>query len=502
MLARLARAGGTVVVAAVLVFSVPISAQALIDPIPVGQFVLGAVRSAAPIEAAASTVGPEGTLIVSSLVALGALAYATKDTWMPWASGVFGNGGASQTGGSASIEYVTVINVDPGQTVVSLTYAPAGGRTFTLGAGATIQCKDTTTGALTSGGLGNYAADLNGSSWTSPSFTCPTGSRVQSVATFGQDWDNHVAPTVNWGAPFDPRVGATYSVDTNCVKPDGSTATISATTTNPGTGGLLVPSCAAAFGPDTHSTGWKVNGAPNGGTQKELSSTTIPQTSTLYPNCVGAGVACSYVVQYNGVACVVGQAECVDWSRREALGIGGQYSCRFGEYSVGLAGCAVDERVYEPGGVALTKLNTDGNPWTYDKPVPAWAPAPAADPAPIPPGAPGGDPAPIPPGNPLPAPPPTPTTSGDCWPSGSAAWNPVDWVLRPVQCALSWAFVPSTATVGTLANTAKTDLTAQGIAPIAATWSLMSRFSRCCLTRASRRASRWPSRSSLLIASG
>jgi hypothetical protein len=29
-----------------------------------------------------------------------------------------------------------------------------------------------------------------------------------------------------------------------------------------------------------------------------------------------------------------------------------------------------------------------------------------------------------------------------CFPSGWAALNPVEWVLKPVKCALVWAFVP------------------------------------------------------------
>jgi hypothetical protein len=64
------------------------------------------------------------------------------------------------------------------------------------------------------------------------------------------------------------------------------------------------------------------------------------------------------------------------------------------------------------------------------------------------------------------APTTTPVESSDCWPSGSAAWNPAEWVLAPIKCGLTWAFVPRTATLGTLMNSATTDLTAVGIAPL------------------------------------
>lgn len=35
-----------------------------------------------------------------------------------------------------------------------------------------------------------------------------------------------------------------------------------------------------------------------------------------------------------------------------------------------------------------------------------------------------------------------PSKSRDCFPNGWAAFNPFEWVLQPVKCALEWAFVP------------------------------------------------------------
>lgn len=32
--------------------------------------------------------------------------------------------------------------------------------------------------------------------------------------------------------------------------------------------------------------------------------------------------------------------------------------------------------------------------------------------------------------------------SRECWPTGWGVFNPFEWVMRPVQCALEWAFVP------------------------------------------------------------
>ncbi|WP_432488723.1 hypothetical protein [Kineococcus sp. SYSU DK018] len=39
---------------------------------------------------------------------------------------------------------------------------------------------------------------------------------------------------------------------------------------------------------------------------------------------------------------------------------------------------------------------------------------------------------------------PDPAAEGsECWPSGWGVFNPLEWVYRPVRCALVWAFVPS-----------------------------------------------------------
>lgn len=39
------------------------------------------------------------------------------------------------------------------------------------------------------------------------------------------------------------------------------------------------------------------------------------------------------------------------------------------------------------------------------------------------------------------------TSSDACWPSGWSVFNPLEWVLQPMKCALKWAFVPKTATL-------------------------------------------------------
>jgi len=264
---------------------------------------------------------------------------------------------------------------------------------------------------------------------------------------------------LTWSKSFDPNTESTYRVDVTCRKTDGTVETITATSVHPtSASGLKVPSCDLAFA-GSHGESLTVNGAKDGAAPGFLSSFTAPSTSTLYPNCVGGGNACTYVVEHLGVPCVEGDLACADWGRH-ALAAPGDWSCMFGEYPVPIGACSVDERVYEQGGTTLTELNTDGNPWTYSDPAPSWAPKTA------PQGSPGGAPAPVTGTQ-------TPTTTTqvnneDCWPAGAAAWNPADWVLTPVKCALTWAFVPRAATMTSLAGAATADLNAAGIAPLGA----------------------------------
>jgi hypothetical protein len=77
------------------------------------------------------------------------------------------------------------------------------------------------------------------------------------------------------------------------------------------------------------------------------------------------------------------------------------------------------------------------NPSPSAAPSPSLQPSPSVGPSPgVSPGAGGGG------GSGGPAPDPVVGQTGDCYPSGWAAFNPVEWVLKPVECALRWAFVP------------------------------------------------------------
>jgi hypothetical protein len=134
--------------------------------------------------------------------------------------------------------------------------------------------------------------------------------------------------------------------------------------------------------------------------------------------------------------------------------------CKFGEYSVAVADCAMLERVYENGTVPATEANTDGNPATWTAPGPYGQPQsqpatktttaspPLAEPVPVP--------VPVVTGN--------PQGNTDCWPSGwSTVFEPSSWVYMPIQCALKWAFVPTASNLQT--QPIRDQLDRAGIAP-------------------------------------
>lgn len=161
--------------------------------------------------------------------------------------------------------------------------------------------------------------------------------------------------------------------------------------------------------------------------------TLVPETDTGlsdyvndYPECVSSTCLLRlFKVAPNGNAtsCGVQAIACPDWytdpTRSE------DYECHFGPYTVDLSYCST----YRVPGQTLP--NAQVKPDGTTEVVP-WPETPTTT-------DPGTRPDPDPSGN-------TSEESSACFPTGWSAFNPVEWVLRPVKCALTWAFVPSAAT--------------------------------------------------------
>lgn len=124
----------------------------------------------------------------------------------------------------------------------------------------------------------------------------------------------------------------------------------------------------------------------------------------------------------------------------------GDYECHWGPYVVQLTACAAFRK---PGTIVPNTVTTTS-------PAPGAAGTTADLPATMPTtsGTPGTSPSPT-----------AGPSSSDCFPSGWGALNPVEWILRPVGCALQWAFVPTTSS--TTISGIRTDI--NGTAP--AVWA-------------------------------
>lgn len=116
---------------------------------------------------------------------------------------------------------------------------------------------------------------------------------------------------------------------------------------------------------------------------------------------------------------------CNGWAQQP--GARENYECRYGDYTIEIDRCSAF-RYPEIG--KLPNWTPDGEPIPIEAPAPTDLPGQVVDPV-------TGTPVPIP--SPLPG---GGISTGQCFPTGWGVLNPVSWVVQPVQCALTWAFVP------------------------------------------------------------
>jgi hypothetical protein len=216
---------------------------------------------------------------------------------------------------------------------------------------------------------------------------------------------------------------------------------------------------------------------PYGGAATTTLGTITSAVPSMYPNCVAT--KCLLKVSVDGVSCTVGNPDCYSWQQLTPSRV----SCTYGTYTVGLVDCSPIEYAYRSGnGLTVDPANpseapvpalspTNPNPDPNRGPgtaAPAPAPSTSAAPAPSPSASPSATPTPTPSPSASPSATPTPTATpapppggpgvvdpqlnptadeSSCFPSGWAALNPLEWVYRPIKCALTWAFVPPPGTV-------------------------------------------------------
>jgi hypothetical protein len=451
-----------------MVVTTPSTAHALVETVN-PPTVFGKVKTLAPkLILGGMKLHPAGFMI-SNVAGLAMMAYETRDSWLPYVTGAIGTGTEVEVSPSALVDQFW--QLDEGGTGLIW----EGRRLWVRGSytnpdtkngvnrsiAAIADCRNTTSGAVTRRTARidtvmdtdlprpMVAVDICSTGETgigalagAPSAHPTLPSRVSS-GTGTYAGPNNLAWTPGWaGAPvpdnWDPRSGDTqYIVTSKCVTADGTTSEVKATT-NGDVGALKIPSCAAAGqGLGTGET--TVDVLAPGTTAPERIYETKPDYSTM-PLCdpaKGNTSGCIMEIELDGKPCEVGVVECEQWaeinnSQPERV------KCKLGPYTMNVRDCGLLERAYTPGGAPATEQNTDGDPGTRSNRDPNGVPI--TSPAPTTTGT-GTGTSPVPGGA-------GQTGAGadqdakQCFPTGWAVLNPVEWVMKPVGCALSWAFVP------------------------------------------------------------
>lgn len=152
-----------------------------------------------------------------------------------------------------------------------------------------------------------------------------------------------------------------------------------------------------------------------------------------YPEC-STGTCMLDLKGPDGVSCFVVQTGCVSWFQDPARDE--NFTCEYGGHSVPIAECYLYAPTFTP--QAQSTGNVYGDPETgaavdtqtalgRETQSGVWANG-VQD----------------------------PDANRVCYPQGWAVLNPVEWVVKPVQCALEWAFVPRQSVVTNSANAIQT----------------------------------------------
>lgn len=430
----------------------------------------GAVAAAPVVASRAAMFGPIGIGIGAGVM----LAAATSNWWVPWVSeGIeeqFGHLWAAGEGDEVANPEHTVKPPDPQLQIIdwgpgvsqdkatATLYLADGGTGFRSISG-TFECRSTSGQVTTRDYGGNFwmgwrdpqaIADMKCFSTSDEliGFTlCNGGAAVDGCPPGGSEYNGPVN-AVHWGTHIvatggaDPYAADTiYTVTVECLTNDGRTVSISADTAGD-VGGLEMPSCAAAgLG---HATGkLDIVAAPALLPAQPFYGLPAIEPNGDYPQCGPhlPGSGCKLSVWVDGKECTEGLWNCENWTRLY-VDTPARIDCHYGPYLATVSDCALLERAYEVGGATGTRSNTDGDPNTRDdndvrgqpNPNPSTGTGTGTGTGTVP--GTGGSVGTIPGG--------ASAEEGACFPTGWGMLNPIEWVYRPVSCAMVAAFQPKT----------------------------------------------------------
>ena len=283
-----------------------------------------------------------------------------------------------------------------------------------------------------------YSQSGGGGFVSGASFSIPVGTGCVWHMEFGSDTVGAVKfyPVGHVLRPVDAAAGSGV-VTRNITCRDGAGVESTFTDTTPGTASsrFALPALACPDGSVlvAYSSTW----TPTGGAPQTVipeTESAIPSIPEEYPACLSPG-ACAitlWQVTPSGLlSCGALAVACPEWYADPLRS--DNFECRWGPYTVALSYCST---MRTPGEVRPnTRLNPDGSQTVVE--WPSASPDPQIDGDTYT----GTDPVPGP--DDLPA--PSDSESSDCFPRGYGAFNPAEWVVKPVGCALAWAFVPKLA---------------------------------------------------------
>lgn len=252
--------------------------------------------------------------------------------------------------------------------------------------------------------------------------------------------------------------GAVIEQITHCRKPNGDTYDVSTTSQWQAADGVYAVNVGQCDPGDEVVGVETIREDPDGTRHPQLSTdrdAAADLGAQKYPLC--ADGTCLLQVKVDGDPCDVGEAGCLDWTRRLD-----HATCWYGPYQMPISMCFILERAYEtaPEGVPATRENTDGDPNTQNdwdpqhqypkEPVPGSKPKPGTQTTPSPSPSTGGgtgpssSPSPSSSSNPSPSPSPSTSTNPSPSPSPSSS-TPTD-TGNPdppsVACASTYALGP------------------------------------------------------------
>lgn len=295
--------------------------------------------------------------------------------------------------------------------------------------------------------------------------------------------------SVFWKAKGSPYTNPEMRTRVDCVAPDGTKTQLEATTPAR-SGEIAIPSCAEAGLGIAEKL---VTDFLDDGQVRSQPMIELTPGATRYTDCdPSLGQLCKLEIHVDGKPCTVGDRDCIRWTQL-ARSAASRVQCFYGPNLVDIGLCGIMESAYVPGGSPNLEENLDGNPDTWVNPseYPNWWPqiiGPEGKPIPDPNWKPGIDPYPDTgmnpnpnPGNPNPGTGTVPGVGGQpgadasanekaCFPKGWAMLNPVEWVMRPVGCALREAFIPKPQAVTEVSTRLQTRIEAVGFSNVSNAW--------------------------------